>query len=300
MNASSSFANTMNAKRQAGLPCLLALGLVVLLVSGCQRPGYYPGVYPPNGAMPTAAGYPGFPANAQTGPASVFAAGQSAPQLVELQRRAQELDNNNRQLTAQIAQIQQQSTAYRERSELLARQLEDANRQNAQLLASSQQWADQARNLQANMSARGGARLTANNSMAMSTTGFQIPGAQVLTEGGAIRVRIASDQIFAPGTAQLNPNGAAILDSFIQIAARQFPRQRIGIEAHTDAASIAMGSGQMAGLQAQTVIGYLSSRGGFPAQQLVATVPGPNNPIADNSTPTGQAANRRIELVVYP
>ena len=257
MTQQTSATNTLKWQLFSGL-CLLAS----LAISGCQRPGYYPGVYPPN----------------------------------ELQRRAQELDNNNRQLTSQIAQVQQQATAYRERADLLARQLEDANRQNSQLLASSQQFANQARSLQANMTARGGARLTANNSMA----NFQIPGAQVIPEGNAIRVRIASDQMFAPGTVQLNPMAASVLDNFIQVVSRQYPRQRIGIEAHTDSGSVATGGAQLASAQAQAVMDYLAQRGGMPMQQMTVSAPGPNVPIADNQTPTGRAENRRIELVIFP
>ena len=289
----------------ARLLCGLSLiaGLVVCNL-GCQQAGMYPGGYPA-GAMPMAQGQP-----AALGPASVYAGGQNTPQLVELQRRASELDNNNRQLTAQIAQVQQQATAYRERADLLARQLEDANRQNAQLLASSQQLANQARNLQAGMTARGGARLTANNSMANNAPGpqisgsqipgLQIPGAQVIPEGNGIRVRVSSDQMFAPGTVQLTPIGMSTLDSFVQAISRQYPRQRIGIEAHTDSATAAQSGTQMVGAQAQTVMDYLSQRGGIPIQQMAVSAPGPNIPIADNQTPAGRAENRRIEMVIYP
>jgi flagellar motor protein MotB len=275
---------------------ILLGAFVGVLLCGCQRPGYYPGVYPPGGVAPGAPGFQSAPSGYPVGPASVFAGGQSAPQLVELQRRAQELDNNNRQLTAQLAQIQQQSTAYRERADLLARQLEDANRQNSQLMASAQQFANQARSMQASMTARGGARLTANNSMMNSMAGFQIPGAQVIPEGNAIRVRIGSDQMFAPGTVQLNPVAASILDSFVQVMARQFPQQRIGIEAHTDTSAAT----QLAGAQAQVVMDYLAQRGGIPLQQMTASAPGSNFPIGDNQSPAGRAENRRIELVIYP
>jgi chemotaxis protein MotB len=133
-------------------------------------------------------------------------------------------------LTTQLAQIQQQASVYRERSDLLARQLEDANRQNSQLMATANQYADQARGLQASMNSRGSARLTANNSMIGSSGAMQIPGAQILQEGSMIRVRVASDQLFAPGTAQLNPIALAILDQFSMIVKQQYPRQRIAVE----------------------------------------------------------------------
>jgi flagellar motor protein MotB len=286
------------------------LGCLALLIfaSGCNKPGYYPypPQLPPNTGYPPPPGYPnpGFPgtfptAANPTGPQSVYAGGQVSPQLVELQRRAQELDANNRQLTSQLAQMQQQTNVYRERADLLAKQLEDATRQNSQLLASVQQYADQARSMQASMSARGGAKLTANNSLAGAAGSMQIPGAQVLTEGNSIRVRAASDQMFAPGTLQLTPVAITILDQFGSLVARQYPRQRIAVEAHTDASNPAA-SYQTSTAQAQAVASYLTQRSGLLPQQLLVTGQGANRPIGDNNTPAGRAENRRIELVIYP
>lgn len=271
--------------------------------SGCYRQGYYP--YPPQAAQTP--GYqvpPGFQGNMPSaannaGPQSVFAGGQLTPQLVELQRRSQELDSNNRQLTTQLAQMQQQANVYRERADLLAKQLEDAARQNSQLLASAQQYAEQARNIQASMSARGGARLTANNSLGGTASGVQIPGTQVIPDGNAIRIRIATDQVFAPGTVQLNPIATSILDQFASIVIRQYPRQRIAVEGHTDSSN-PVTAYQLSGAQAQVVVDYLSQRAGLPLQQLFVVGNGANRPIGDNNTPAGKAENRRIELVIYP
>ncbi|MBX3421245.1 MAG: OmpA family protein [Pirellulaceae bacterium] len=279
--------------------CWVSLLAGTALVSGCNRPGYNP--YMPPGA----AGYP-YPAptaGMPAGPGSVYAGGQMAPQLIELQRRSQELDANNRQLTMQLAQIQQQATAYRERADLLARQLEDANRQNSQLLATAQQYADHVRGMQASMTSRGGARLTANNSLSTTApSGMDIPGARVLPEGQFIRVRVATDQMFAPGTAQLNPIAASTLDQFAALLARQYPRQRVAVELHTDAGG-ANGlpfTQQSSTAQAQAVVDYLIQRHGLPVQQLYVIGHGPSRPIADNSTPSGRAENRRLELVVTP
>ena len=82
---------------------------------------------------------------------------------------------------------------------------------------------------------------------------------------------------------------------------RQFPRQRVAVEAHTDTSSMAGATAyQVANAQAQTVMDYLMQRGNIPAQRLSIVAQGPNHPIADNNTPAGRAENRRIELVIYP
>lgn len=299
----------------------MGLSFLVCLLLGCTRTPY-PTAYPVPGQLPQAA-VPGatgqIPAPSisaaplqapTTGPGSVYAQQQTNPQLLELQRRVQQLDDNNRQLTTQIAQAQQQSQAFRERSELLAKQLQAASEQNRQLLAQSQQYANQAVGMQASMSRleqsmrmRGGARLTANNSLNRGTTGIQIAGAQVFADRDLIRIRIPSDQLFSPGSAQLTQTAAMTLEQVANALLRQYPRQRVGIEGHTDTAQYAGNAAaayQLAGAQAQAVMDSLARRSGVPTQQLFVLAHGPNHPLADNQSPAGRAENRRIEIVVYP
>lgn len=281
-----------------------ALTIAALWCSGCSRSPYgyntqglpsqaYASQFPPGSVAPGAP---------PSGPASVFAQQATNPQLLELQRRVRELDENNRQLTTQMAQAQQQSQAFRERAELLARQLQDASSQNKELLAATQQIATQARGMQASMAQRGGARLTANNSVANSASGLQISGAQVIPDGDVVRIRISADQLFSPGTAQPNPAGGMLLDQVASALTRQYPRQRAGIEGHTDTAQLYNGITpyQLASAQSQAVMDQLVRRGGVPMQQLFVIAHGPNHPIADNQSPTGRAENRRIEIVIYP
>lgn len=292
--------------------CLFSV--LALIASGCT-PGTYPNggfpVYP--GQVPPAgmAAAPGAVQAPTVGPNSVYAQQVTNPQLVELQQRVKQLDENNRQLTTQVAQSQQQMQAYRERADLLAKQLNDATQQNRQLMAASQQYANQARSMQASMSelqssmnARGGARLTANNSLNGNAGNLQIAGVSVLPDGNLMRIRIPADQLFTPGTATANPAGSMILDQLAGALLRQYPRQRVGIEGHTDNAPIHSGAYstpfQLSGAQAQAVMDELVRRRGVPMQQLFVIAHGPNHPIADNTTPAGRAENRRIEIVIYP
>ncbi len=273
---------------------------------GCNRNPYLPGGQAPYGQMPSGGIAPGYAVGQAplAGPASVFAGQQTAPQLMEFQRRVQQLDDNNRQLTTQLAQAQQQLQAFRERGDLLAKQLQDAATQNKQLLAASQQIATQAQGMQASMNMRGGARLTANNSVVNTATGLQIAGASVVPDGDLIRVRIPADQLFNPGTAAPNPAGATVLDQVANALLRQYPRQRVGIEGHTDGSQPYGGSygttSQLAGGQAQAVMDQLVRRNGVPVQQLFVVAHGANHPIADNQSPAGRSENRRIEIVIYP
>ncbi|MEZ6137868.1 MAG: OmpA family protein [Pirellulaceae bacterium] len=282
--------------------CWLSLVVGLLCVSGCRNPyappgpSWQPGVQAP-------AGYP-LPQMSANDPNAAFGQTALGSQIAELQRRNQQLDDNNRQLTTQLAQAQQQAQAFRERADLVAKQLGDLSNQNRQLLAATQQYANQTRGMQASMNSRGGATLTANNSVANSAVGLQIAGARVVPDGDVLRVRVPADQLFAPGTAQLSPSAAQILDQLSSTITRQFPRQRVAVEGHSDTAQ-PYGSGfgtpyQLAVGQAQAVMDQLVRRGGVPMQQLFVVAHGPNHPIADNQTPAGRAENRRIEVVIYP
>ncbi len=283
--------------------------LLVLGAIGCNRNPYLPTgqPWPISGQVPPGAPVPSYSANGQvplTGPQSVFAQQQTSPQLLEFQKRVQQLDDNNRQLTTQLAQSQQQLQAFRERGDLLAKQLQDATAQNKQLLAASQQIASQAQGMQASMNLRGGARLTANNSVANSAVGLQIAGARVVPDGDVIRIRIPADQLFVPGTTQLNPTSASLLDQVANALLRQYTRQRVAIEGHTDSSqpyASAYGTPyQLTGGQAQAVMDQLVRRNGVPMQQMFVIAHGPNHPVADNQSPAGRSENRRIEIVIYP
>lgn len=348
------------------------LGVLVLLIGvGCNRNPYaangymgapyasqYPGGAPMAGGMPGAMG--GYPANAQ---------------VAELERRIQQLDLDNRQLTTQLAQSQQKWQVADQRAMLFQQQLQDTNSQLQQARLAQQDLQGQTRGLQASINSRGGATIRPNTSgptnalpgliggpangpgynnyppagqgvnpgvnpspginpslnpygqpspnlgasnytgpglgslasgaaSLPSLSNIQVPGATVQAEGQAVRVRVPADQLFAPGSPQLNPNSYQVLDRVADAIFRNYPRQRVAVEAHTDTGSLSV-SGQpnqfqLATSQSQAVINQLVRRNSIPQQQLTVVAHGPNFPRGDNQSAAGRAANRRIEFVVYP
>jgi len=227
-----------------------------------------------------------------------------SPQVVDLQRRVQLIDDTNRNLTTQLAQAQQQMQVARDRADLLAKQLQDTTGQLQQSLLAQRQTESQALGIQASMNKRGGAKLTANNSIPISTNALQIPGARVVQDGDLIRIRIPADQLFGQGTAQLVSSGSYLLDQVATSISGQYGRHRVAVEGHTDTGALYGGAfsnpTQLAGAQAQAVIDQLVRRNNLPAQQLFVVAHGPNHPIGDNQTAAGRADNRRIEIVIYP
>lgn len=276
------------------LSCLCGL---VIAAPGCNRNPYQQNPY-------AAMGSGGVLQPVQPGMGVNPIALAASPQMVDLQRRVQLLDDTNRTLTTQLAQAQQQMQVSRDRADLLAKQLQDTTGQLQQSLLAQRQTESQALGIQASLNKRGGAKLTANNSLPMSTNALQIPGARVIQDGDLIRIRIPADQLFGQGTAQLISSGSYLLDQVAAAISGQYGRQRVAIEGHADTGQLYGGAfsnpSQLAGAQAQAVIDQLIRRNNLSAQQLFVVAHGPNHPIGDNQSAAGRADNRRIEIVIYP
>jgi chemotaxis protein MotB len=223
-------------------------------------------------------------------------------QVQDLNRRVSQLDLNNADLHRQLAQAEQQRQSSQEQVALLQRQLGDtaARAKDAQL---AKQEADkQVTALQASTRLRGGAAITANNSVRQSLATVAIPGLDIRQDGEVIRIEIPGDKLFLPGAAQLQPDGYRVLDEVAAAIQRSYPRQRIVIEGHTDdtLALNPTAAHQLTSTQAQAVFQQLVQRGRLPPRQLSVLAMGENHPLVSNGTPAGKAKNRRIELVVYP
>jgi chemotaxis protein MotB len=257
--------------------------------------------------------------------------GQQQPyeaQLAEINRRASQLDANNRDLNTQLAQGAQQFQVAREQLTLLQRQLQDSAAQLRESQTARRETERQLETLRASYERRGGAVLTANSSIRKSLAPVEIPGVTVRQDGEVIRVELASDQLFVGGGAQLQATAYLTLDQVATAILRSYPRQRIGIEAHTDDSSSGSAGGLAAGglvsggmsssgsatggpgpasaahqltaAQASAVLDLLATRNRLPARQLFAVAHGANHPRVANTTADGRFRNRRVEVVVYP
>lgn len=268
--------------------------LAVSLLTGCTQNPYL--------AVPGAGAYP-----AQNGALNPSLSQQSVnpndARLAELSRRVQLLDDNNRQLHTQLAQSEQQAQVYRDELNLVRKQLADTNQQleTAQIAARDAQ--NKVRGFQASTQMRGGASIKPNTNLSQLASRLNLGGLPVQMDGDRIRIAIPSDQLFAPGTAQLIPQSAQILDPVAAQLRSVFPRQRIGIEGYTDNSPAYAGTAaghQLASAQASAVLDLLTRRAGMPLGQFFIVAQGANDPRQNNGSAVGRAANRRIELVIYP
>ncbi|MFO0868153.1 MAG: OmpA family protein [Pirellulales bacterium] len=233
-------------------------------------------------------------------------AGQQQPyeaQLAELNRRSGQLDANNRDLHAQLAQTTQQVQVMREQVSLLQRQLQDSAQQLRDSQVARQDAEQKLETLMASYQRRGGAVITANSSIRQTLLPVEIPGISVRQDGDVIRIELPTDQLFVGGGTQLQPTAYLALDQVATAILRTYPRQRVGIEAHADGGAnpaLASSSHQLTTAQATAVLDQLVQRNRLPPQQLFVVGHGANHPRAANSTADGRTKNRRVEIVIYP
>jgi flagellar motor protein MotB len=224
--------------------------------------------------------------------------------LADAERRLGQLDAQNRELTAQIAQAQQIVQQEREQKKLIQQQLADSAGKLRELAASKEDIERRAAQFVSSQRQPGGATITANNSIKASLKVVSLPGLDIRQEGTTIRMSIPADKLFTPGSPQLLPAGHSVLDEVAAAIAKNYPRQLIVIEGHTDnspaLAASPEASHQLASGQAHMVLSYLLSKRQLPVNQLSTLSLGSHRPRYSNNSPQGQQQNRRIEFVIYP
>ncbi|PAY19228.1 hypothetical protein CKO51_12225 [Rhodopirellula sp. SM50] len=271
----------------------LCIAAAVLGIAGCNQNPYLagPATYP----QPTSSFGPVI---------SQQGVNPNDSRMAELNRRVQLLDDNNRQLHTQLAQSEQQAQVYREELNLVRKQLADTNQQLEAASIAAREAQNKVRGFQASTQMRGGASIQPNTNLSRLASQLNLGGLPVQQDGDRIRIAIPSDQLFAPGTAQLIQQSAQVLDPVAAQLRSLFPRQRIGIEGYTDNVPATAGgsaaSHQLASAQASAVLDMLTRRAGMPLGQFFIVAQGANRPVQPNASAAGRAANRRIELVIYP
>jgi OOP family OmpA-OmpF porin len=99
---------------------------------------------------------------------------------------------------------------------------------------------------------------------------------------------------FVTGKADIAPESEAILEKVYKTL-KAFPEVAVEIRGYTDNVGSRASNVALSQRRADSVRQWLISKGIEPGR-LTAKGYGPDNPVADNSTPEGRAKNRRIEF----
>ncbi|WP_410220302.1 OmpA family protein [Pedobacter sp.] len=123
-----------------------------------------------------------------------------------------------------------------------------------------------------------------------------IPGAEVIREGEGIIVRFDSGILFDFNKTDLKDEAKKNIQT-LAASLNQYPGTDVKVIGHTDSIGTAAVNQSVSEKRAAAVKAYAVSQG-VPASRLVTEGRGFSDPIADNSTEAGRAANRRVEIVI--
>lgn len=262
-----------------------SFGLLLLLASGCGRVVFTP--------------------NQNNGAQAIQQQMQTlAQQAQEYQNRAAALDKDNQELETLLAQSRQQVQLLNDEVTATRQQLKTTTDQLLALRENNSQLQSKTSALMASVEKRAGAEIRANNSLLKNLAIKNIPGANVRQDGDVLRVELAGDRLFMPGSPYVKGDAEQLVQSVAAELRRNFPHQIIGIEGHTDDQPTHSqqfpSNHHLSVAQALAVYNAIVQRGTIPAEQLFVIGHGGNHPIVSNATESGRTRNRRIELVVYP
>lgn len=137
--------------------------------------------------------------------------------------------------------------------------------------------------------------------VANSITASKVPdGVKITSTERGLSIRIKDDALFSSGSADLNPQIKEFLDLIAGLV-RELPNL-IAVEGHTDNRPIRTATypsnWDLSTARANTLLRYFTEHHHLRADRFSSTGFAGTRPIESNSTSEGQAANRRVELIV--
>lgn len=121
--------------------------------------------------------------------------------------------------------------------------------------------------------------------------------ATVKEESRGVVISLAGSLLFPTGKGELSPIARRSLDQVASALEAQDEDAQFAIEGHTDDSGSAALNEQLSAKRAQAVADYLNERG-IPEGRMRVAGFGERMPVATNDTEQGQAANRRVDIVV--
>jgi len=119
---------------------------------------------------------------------------------------------------------------------------------------------------------------------------------------GTITVTLPNAILFGAGKAHLKKGRSAELNHVYSVVKQKYAGRRVDVAGHTDSDPIRKSkwkdNWELSAQRALTATRYLIKRG-IPQDRIRAVGCGASRPIASNSTASGKARNRRVEIIVH-
>ncbi len=126
----------------------------------------------------------------------------------------------------------------------------------------------------------------------------RIPEAAVVRQGDKLYVALPSGILFDVDKSDVKPDARGSIATAAEVLVK-YPDTYVTVEGHTDSTGSHEYNQALSERRARAVHDLLV-RGGVPPARLSVKGYGETDPIQDNSTPEGRAANRRVQLEIRP
>lgn len=123
-------------------------------------------------------------------------------------------------------------------------------------------------------------------------------GVSVRRVGNELVLTMPGDVTFATNSAQINPRFGPVLDDVADVL-QTYPATYVNVVGHADSRGDAAYNQSLSERRASSTAGELIARGVMGDRLYVAGM-GESQPIANNDTDAGRAANRRVEITIAP
>jgi len=123
-------------------------------------------------------------------------------------------------------------------------------------------------------------------------------GVSVTRIGDNITLNMPGNITFKSDSAELDPSFYKVLNS-VDLIVKKYNKTVVEVAGHTDSTGSAEYNQKLSERRANAVAQYLESQG-LASNRVVTIGAGETRPVADNSTPEGRQANRRVELTLTP
>jgi outer membrane protein OmpA-like peptidoglycan-associated protein len=123
-------------------------------------------------------------------------------------------------------------------------------------------------------------------------------GVSVTRMGDNITLNMPGSITFKSDSAELDPSFFKVLNS-VNVVVKKYNKTVVEVAGHTDSTGAADYNQKLSERRANSVAQYLESQG-LANNRVVTVGAGESRPVADNTTPEGRQANRRVELTLTP
>ncbi len=143
--------------------------------------------------------------------------------------------------------------------------------------------------------------LTNNLTRSLSREELKEVDVQVLK--GVVYISLADNMLYKSGSYEINDRAAETLSKIAKII-MDYKDYDVLVEGNTDNVPISRenirNNWDLSCLRASSVVQYLQNHYGVDPKRLTAGGRGEYNPLADNTTETGKARNRRTQIIITP